>query len=45
MSNRQTILQLYRTYYLLTRDCPDRSLKLYIRRRAAEEFRAALDLS
>jgi hypothetical protein len=45
MSNKHKILELYRSFYVLTRNCPDRSVKLYIRRRAAEDFRAWKDLS
>lgn len=40
MSTKQQVLSLYRLYYTLTRPCNDRSLKLYIRRRAKEDFRA-----
>lgn len=40
MPNKQQVLALYRLYYTLTRPCPDRSLKLYIRRRAKEDFSA-----
>ena len=41
MQGKERILQIYRTFFTLTRNCPDRSLKLYIRRRAQEDFRAA----
>lgn len=40
MAHQQQILTLYRLFYTLTRHCPDRSLKLYIRRRAKEDFHA-----
>lgn len=40
----RAVLQLYRNYFLLTRNCRDRSLKLYIRRRATEDFRKAAQL-
>lgn len=40
MASRQQVLSLYRLYFTLTRQCPDRSLKLYIRRRAKEDFQA-----
>lgn len=44
MPNKLQILQLYRLFYTLTRHCPDRSLKLYIRRRAKEDFTASKTL-
>jgi hypothetical protein len=40
MPTKQQVLSLYRLYYTLTRPCADRSLKLYIRRRAKEDFQA-----
>lgn len=40
----RAVLQLYRNYFLLTRNCQDRSLKLYIRRRATEDFRKVAQL-
>lgn len=40
MPTKQQVLSLYRLYYTLTRPCSDRSLKLYIRRRAKEDFHA-----
>lgn len=40
----RAILQLYRNYFLYTRNCRDRSLKLYIRRRATEDFRRVAQL-
>lgn len=43
MPNKQQILALYRLYYTLTRTCPDRSLQLYIRRRAKEDFHSLKD--
>lgn len=41
----KAVLQLYRNYFLFTRNCQDRSLKLYIRRRASEDFRSAARLA
>jgi hypothetical protein len=40
MTTKQQVLSLYRLYLTLTRQCPDLSLKLYIRRRAKEDFQA-----
>jgi hypothetical protein len=40
MPTKHQVLSLYRLYYTLTRPCADRSLKLYIRRRAQEDFHA-----
>lgn len=40
MPNKQQVLALYRLYLTLTSKCPDRSLKLYIRRRAREDILA-----
>jgi len=45
MSSRNAALQLYRTFFSLTKDCPDKSLKLYIRRRAREDFRATMQMN
>ncbi len=44
MTSKQQVLALYRLYYTLTRPCNDRSLKLYIRRRAKEDFHALTSL-
>jgi hypothetical protein len=44
MTTKSKVLALYRSFYTLTRDCPDRSLKLYIRRRAQEDFKAGQHL-
>jgi hypothetical protein len=40
MPTKQQVLSLYRLYFTLTRPSNDRSLKLYIRRRAKEDFHA-----
>ena len=45
MKTPQAVLQLYRNFYLFTRQCNDRSLKLYIRRRASEDFRELMKIS
>ena len=45
MNYQQAFLRLYRSYFLFTRNCQDRSLKLYIRRRATEDFRATSKLN
>lgn len=44
MISKAQLLSLYRLYFTLTRQCPDRSLKLYIRRRAREDFRSLSNL-
>lgn len=40
----RAVLQLYRSYFVFTRNCQDLSLKSYIRRRAAEDFRKIVSL-
>lgn len=44
MISKPQLLSLYRLYFTITRQCPDRSLKLYIRRRAKEDFRSLSSL-
>jgi hypothetical protein len=45
MSAQLKWLQLYRSYLTLTKECPDRSLKLYIRRRAEEDIRSTVQMT
>lgn len=42
MINR-TMAEIYRGFFKATSKCSDRSLKLYIRRRIREDFRANLN--
>jgi hypothetical protein len=42
MPSKEQIVALYRLYFTLTRRCPDRSLKLYIRRKAHEDFHSLI---